>query len=125
MPNTREKLIELVDNVLRYLPWGEISSHTAEDIADHLIANGVTINPCKVGDTVYALYSRHEYKKRSGAMYRQNCQILTLGHLKFAVEHNAVEVRAKDCTKTDMSLLGKVVFTTREEAERVCGNEVV
>ena len=39
----REKLIELVNNVLRCLPWGEVSSHTPGDIADHLIANGVTI----------------------------------------------------------------------------------
>ena len=39
----REKLIELVNDVLNYLPWGEISSHTAKEIADHLIANGVTI----------------------------------------------------------------------------------
>ena len=38
----REKLIELVNDILNYLPWGEISSHTAQDIADHLIANGVT-----------------------------------------------------------------------------------
>lgn len=39
----REKLIELANDVLNYLPWGEISSHTAKEIADHLIANGVTI----------------------------------------------------------------------------------
>jgi hypothetical protein len=39
----REKLIELVNNVLKHLPWGEVSSHTAGDVADHLIANGVTI----------------------------------------------------------------------------------
>ena len=44
MHNTREKLIELVNNVLRCLPWGEISSHTAEDVADCLIANGVTLD---------------------------------------------------------------------------------
>ena len=43
MNNTREKLIELVNAVLRCLPWGEISSHTADDVADHLIANGVTV----------------------------------------------------------------------------------
>ena len=43
MPNTREKLIGFTNAVLRCLPWGEISSHTAEDIADHLIDNGVTI----------------------------------------------------------------------------------
>ena len=43
MAELKEKLIELADDVLRYLPWGEISSHTAEDIANHLIANGVTV----------------------------------------------------------------------------------
>lgn len=39
----REKLIELIDRVLQCLPWGEISTHTSEDIADHLISNGVTV----------------------------------------------------------------------------------
>jgi hypothetical protein len=37
----KEKVMELVNKVLRCLPWGEISSHTAEDIADHLIENDV------------------------------------------------------------------------------------
>ena len=49
MPDLKEKLIELANDVLRYLPWGEISSHTAEDIANHLIANGVTI-PVRCAD---------------------------------------------------------------------------
>ena len=39
----REKLIELTDDVLKYLPWGQISPHTAKEIADHLISSGVTI----------------------------------------------------------------------------------
>ena len=39
----REKLIELTNDVLKYLPWGQISSHTARELADHLIANGATI----------------------------------------------------------------------------------
>lgn len=38
----REKLTELVKDVLDYLPWGQISSHTAKEIADHLVENGVT-----------------------------------------------------------------------------------
>lgn len=40
--DVREKLVELVNAVLRCLPWGEISSHTAEDIADHILADGWT-----------------------------------------------------------------------------------
>ena len=39
----REKLIELIDRVLQCLPWGEVSTHTSKDIADHLISNGVTV----------------------------------------------------------------------------------
>lgn len=40
--NDRELLIELILDVLNYLPWGQVSSHTARELADHLIANGVT-----------------------------------------------------------------------------------
>lgn len=40
----KEKLIELIAPVLRCLPWGQVSSHTAGDIADNLIANGVVIS---------------------------------------------------------------------------------
>lgn len=110
----REKLIELMRSF-----QNEHNSVVPdkEGIADHLIANGVTVNQCKVGDTVYALYSRYEYKKRSGAMYRQNAQILTIGHLRFAMDRNAVEIREKKCTKTDLSLLGRTVFASREDAE--------
>jgi hypothetical protein len=39
--DTKEKLVELVNGVLKYLPYGEISSHTANDIANRLISNGV------------------------------------------------------------------------------------
>lgn len=39
--NAKEKLVELVNGVLKYLPYGEISSHTATDIANRLISNGV------------------------------------------------------------------------------------
>ena len=42
MEDIKEKLIELVNAVLNCLPWGEISSHTAEDIVDRLIEYGAT-----------------------------------------------------------------------------------
>ena len=38
----RKKLTELANDVLKHLPWGQVSSHTAEELADYLIANGVT-----------------------------------------------------------------------------------
>jgi hypothetical protein len=46
MTNTelRDKLMELINSVLDYLPWGEIMYDTDEVIATRLIANGVTLN---------------------------------------------------------------------------------
>ena len=43
----RDRLIELIESA-RY--WG---ANTSEEIADHLLANGVIVPPCKVGDVVY------------------------------------------------------------------------
>ena len=43
MNKIREKLVELVNDVLQYLPWGEIQKDTAERIADRMMDNGVTI----------------------------------------------------------------------------------
>ena len=34
-------MVDLINAVLRCLPWGEVSSHTAQDIADHLAENDV------------------------------------------------------------------------------------
>ena len=43
MNKIREKLVELANDVLQYLPWGEIQKDTAERIADRMMDNGVTI----------------------------------------------------------------------------------
>ena len=40
MPNIREKLIEKINTKLMALPWGQITPHTAEEIADSLIEEG-------------------------------------------------------------------------------------
>ena len=41
--DVREKLVELANDVLRYLPWGEIQKDTAERIADRMMDHGVTV----------------------------------------------------------------------------------
>lgn len=56
----KDRLVSLLNN----LPEREVivsgtrvgkRLHTAETIAEHLLANGVLVPPCKVGDTVYAV----------------------------------------------------------------------
>ena len=41
--NVREKLVELVNDVLMYLPWGEIQKDTAERIVDRMLDHDVTV----------------------------------------------------------------------------------
>ena len=40
--NDRERLIELANEFLKHLPWGEITSYTAKELASYLISHGVT-----------------------------------------------------------------------------------
>ena len=44
MPNTREKLIELLELALSSINWEWGDWPNTEELADHLIANGVTIH---------------------------------------------------------------------------------
>lgn len=52
----RKNLIELIGRT----PCCGFSSVAAvENIADHLIANGATVQPCKVGDTIFEADGEH------------------------------------------------------------------
>ena len=50
----REKLIELLDKTYAE-QYDKRRLLTAEHTADYLLANGVIVPPCKVGDTVYCI----------------------------------------------------------------------
>lgn len=45
-------LVELISDILNYLPWGQVSSHTAGELADYLMDKGVTI-PVRCKDCRY------------------------------------------------------------------------
>ena len=47
MIDIREKLVELIGDCKWYMPLDEL--------ADYLIANGVTVLPCKLGDTAWGI----------------------------------------------------------------------
>ena len=75
----------------------------SERLADYLIAHGVIVPPCKVGDTVYHLYPKQGIK----ANKVKRIQVGTYGMM--IADRNGV-FRAEEINKT--------VFLTREEAER-------
>lgn len=106
----RDRLIELLDIII------QPGEKTLGDIADHLIANGVIVPPCKVGDTVY--YLTTDYTQKELNVTDIFCGIVRLFEfdgtniLIFVKYTNGLFYYHKS---TD---LGKTVFLTKEVAEK-------
>ena len=80
-----------------------------EEIADHLLAEGVIVPPCKVGDIVYTINRRHP-KKWKVHFIGYNSQ----GEFKM---HIATEKFTEMLEVWDYGI-GKTVFLTPEEANK-------
>lgn len=122
----RDRLIELIINAKREDP--ETGSFT-EFLADYLLANGVTVPPCKVGDTV------HYFSGDFGTILPYFVENLNIAYLGEKGE-NCVYTFEANCNHENELLdsidfepddIGKTVFLTREEAEKALersnGNE--
>ena len=100
----RERLIELIQNAV-----DGCARHWAEVIADHLLANGVIVPPCKVGQTVWCIYNYTKPKEFQIAI------------LSMSENHYSFTIETKDGVYKhycDKEAVGKYVFFTREEAEK-------
>lgn len=113
----RDKLIELIRESTNYHTeakerWILDGKKTEEpritgSIADHLLANGVIVLPCKVGDMVYY---RTFGKKAEGDSDIQPHEVIDI--LTYVVTHGRAS-----CSHIPARQIGKSVFLTREEAE--------
>ena len=101
---SRERLVELIVDAVggnaKHRLWGEV-------IADHLLANGVIVPPCKVGDTVYL-----PIKTDWGTV--ENYEIVEVGRDRYG---KYFRVYDEEQEKTYLEEIGKTVFLTKEEAE--------
>lgn len=108
----RERLIELLRNAPRTnVVYGNIKldkpAQTLQTIADHLLANGVIVLPCKVGDVIYYL-----------DRYSNSIQTDTVKF--FTVTKNGCKPILERHNKKfwEMYEWGKTVFLSKEEAEK-------
>ena len=111
----RDKLLELIrQHCLLQLNLTECTATAetscAECLADYLLANGVILPPCKVGDTVYAVGYREIY---AGTVIEIKSFETEDGTEKtYHAEDDGYPIGFTD------EDFGKTVFLTREEAER-------
>lgn len=101
----RERLIELLSTV----PQKFDGSIGIGKVADHLLANGVIVPPCKVGDTVWF----NTFKKNATVCVGiQPHKVDRVDVLFVCDTKNLID------TKIPNWQIGKTVFLTKEDAEK-------
>jgi hypothetical protein len=86
-------------------------------IADHLIANGVILPPCKVGDKVYYINTRPHIVLRQNEIYEAKVvRIIALSLGVSLVIHTRGEYGC--CETPDIRDWNETVFLTKAQAEQ-------
>ena len=112
--NERERLVELL------LEWGnkENDGVRAESIADYLLANGVIVLPCKVGQKVYDTFEGFIEPCTVEAIFLGDYKDID-GNRSYMAE---LHFSREDCPYATEEIyftdIGKNVFLTKEEAEK-------
>ena len=85
--------------------------------ADHLIANGVIVPPCKMGDTLYRVVTMGAGVQRRIIRHKHSGMIKTL---QYETKKNFIRkiVVTKNNFLDVCKNFDKTVFSTKEEAER-------
>ena len=108
----RDRLIELLEAECGFSRYMTGDERRAE-LADYLLANGVIVPPCKVGDTLYVI-SQMKDKRVLPFINEYEATYIQIGKRKCKVYHE-VDGYIKTFLQDDF---GKTVFLTREEAEQ-------
>ena len=107
----RERLVELLkDNQGDSTYY--MTDEAVQSVSDVLLANGVIVLPCKVGDTVYEICERRRSGKWQKAIVERVVHGIEIGIDKI------LTARCGTTTYVYLSRLGETVFLTREEAEK-------
>lgn len=118
----RERLIELIKEHIRSLHLCDSATYFFEggvkSLADHLLANGVVVPPCKVGQTCYKVWNGEILEVR----------VVSIGYeplpaFSYTIRFNSLGVLCllQDGTRNEDYSWN--IYTTREEAEKALKEE--
>ena len=106
------KLMCVETNCKDCVGWGQGVFCFCHMLADHLLANGVIVPPCKVGDTVYHVYKGNTIVNALVADWKKEASGDWLFRAYFSVNGSSITLLFGD------NNIGKTVFLTRWEAEK-------
>lgn len=117
----RERLIELIRGARKTTKGASCDLEREGLFADYLLANGVIVPPCKVGDTVYFISSRYETIGRR----KTQVDFVDEGVVDNIVVGQKGVPQIDVCNDDNVWMFfdadedfGRVAFLTREEAEQ-------
>ena len=113
----RERLVEMLNE------WGnkENDGVRAESIADYLLASGVIVPPCRVGDVVWInnKYGTIKSKVSNITLIEDNRFLVKLHYdVRYCYDNHIETLGYMGYTEKNFEF-GKTVFFTKEEAEKV------
>ena len=102
--NERDRLIELIDKKQYQGNANDLGRNYIQnyELADYLLANGVIVPPCKVGDTIYQIDGVRIYQSTIHEITYTSSKVI------FVTENIVFDERA----------INNSIFLTREEAEK-------
>lgn len=111
---SKERLVELLLQTETFTAdIAEYVRQQAEHKAEYILANGVIVPPCKVGDKVYVV----DYTRLGNMIFE--CEVEEISHFSYGTYYYlnwGLHIpRFKACREDSF---GKKVFLTREEAEK-------
>lgn len=116
---SKERLVELIREAKKHTKNANSDLERNMIFADFLLANGVIVPPCKVGDVVYAITLNPKtviHKIHRGVVTNIHCHT-TGKHI--TVRHEGLDDEPYfDDLYCPFEIFGKTVFLTREEAEK-------
>jgi len=121
MQTDRDRLIELIcDTPTRIMGGNMFLEKISAEIADYLLANGVIVPPCKVGQTVYIIDEGDE----STEPYVLEVTVTVIGYDigGFWITMD-LPLGLKMSAHIGERSFGKTVFLTKSQAEEALKNE--
>ena len=114
----RERLIELLSNIDYACDNGSNLQDRIEYIADYLLANGVVVLPCRVGDIMYYIGKSTDLSALHNTIYKSD--VVKIIHKE---EGTSIVLRFYNgpycfAEITEINDFGKRIFLTKEEAEK-------
>ena len=122
----KERLTELLKGGLKYNdnPLSYCHDEHVGELAEHLLANGVIVLPCAVGDTVYKIWSAGKHGKSVAEFVITIISQIARGVWVIKYQKPSTSLMQTPTRyQCNLEEIGKTVFLTKSQAEEALNEQ--